>query len=215
MPFQPVPETAEARVTYRHTLSSRDYINLIYFRKVGGWTQATLQTLANELVVRFTTSLLVQNMPNGASLTALRTRDLSTEFGAVANGAGVPVLGGDFNTFSNPQSAIMVRYYPDAGPPRRGGIFWPFVREDGVSEVGLLDATYRNTVESRVQSWIEGTEIVTVSTHVIVSRYQRATPPATGSVLRSPSAVTAQVTSYQALARVASQRDRRVDVSGF
>lgn len=217
MPFQPVPQTAEVKCRYTNDLGSKEYLNTFYFHNPAGWTAVTILALANEVQLRFSTSLISQNVPDHAQLQQVSARDLSSEFGVSAVSPTENVPGSDANAFCNPQTAALIRFLPSAPPPRRGGVFWPFVPEAQVDEVGELALAYRNTLESRMQSWLEGVEAVTSSGHVIVSRYTRnpLPPPAQPRSILRPTGVTAQVTGYQTLRRVASQRDRREKLSGF
>lgn len=207
MAFQPVPDTAEARITFSQTNNPRPIINLLYFLRATGWTQSTIQTLADELHTRFITALLPAEVDNGANLNSIHTRDLSTEFGVQATAAGAPIVGTATGPMSSPNNAILVRFIPTTPPPRLGGIFWPFVDEANISEIGEIDAGYRANLAGKINSWVSGVEIAAGCEHSIVSRYSN-------KVLR-PSGVSKAVASYVARRRVASQRNRRATFSSL
>lgn len=207
MAFQAVPFTAEVRYSFAQDLNDRLMQCILYYRRNAGWDVTSLTALMTQSVNSFG-AVMTDQYPESCRLSGLEVRDLSTEFGLQLDASALlPVVGANTGEFASPNNAALVRFIANAPPPRRGGIYWPFVPEASITEIGELTSGYRAALESDVVSWVSGPESVSASDHVIVSRYNKASVPAPPHA--RPVGVVANVTTVSVVRRVASQRDRR------
>lgn len=210
MPFQPVEETIEVKLFYRYEGQEKFYNVGYYLKKTGGWTSGNIDTVLAATDDAWEDELATPGYYGlDAELFKITVRDLSVEFGYSAT-ADVDIDGtGDATPWLPPNSAILVTFRGgSSGPPREGGLYWPFVSESWAGPTGVLSGAALD-VGDAVAAAIAASRGGLGGNHVILSRFSKNDAPIqTPPYYRDP-VIAKTVTTYGVRAVVASQRDRR------
>lgn len=229
MPFQPVPNTAIGTLVFGYgDAPAREYEVSTYWVRDDGWGGSEAQALADALQGQFDSGDGLQGYIPDESMgdgRLIRTyaRDLSNEFAVGAENT-TGFLGEDTLPYAPASVAVWTRFNGTSGfPPKHGGMFWPFVREQEVDPKGLLSSFYTTTFLGVWNAYIAFIEALTPldATHVIVSRNSKtawvaAHPGATDAEIaaaepwpRADNALVNTIASTTVRTLVGSQRDRR------
>lgn len=205
--FQPVEHTAILTTIWRYDVSSRDLVNSVYFERGAGWDDTSIGLLLAAASGNYATSFDTI-VPDDAGLVQIIARDLEEEF-AVSQTYDTPNAGAEAANFAPPSVTAWVKMKGTSGfPPRDGGVFFPFVRETYISDVGIIDNDWRGFVDDAWNAYIDALKLAAGGcTHVLVSRYSKTAVPLFPH--KRTAGVTSPVTSLATRALCGSQRDRR------
>lgn len=155
--------------------------------------------------------------PPEFELFKVTVRDLEEEFGYLAIHED-PTPGTAAFATMGLNSAIVTTFICAGGSaPRRGRVFFPWVPENAVDQLGLIDSI---TTDLMTDKWEDLANTIRQipsvdGDHVVISRYHSVVnpdpPPARITVLRDEG-ITAPVASYITRSYVGSQRDRRLGI---
>ena len=209
MPFQPVDDTCQ--VTFQFTRDGVDHHPQfeVYFGKSGGWSGVDLDALCQFYADGWSpTWTLDQYMGTADTLVRVSARDLADEFGNVGETIA-DVAGTSTNDMASLNNCALQEYRGATGTaPRRGGIYWPFIREGDLDPDGGLSTFITSDLNGDLSTMLTASlTAASPYSQVIVSRYHKTvggTPP----YYRDP-ALTKAVTTRTMRTIVASQRGRR------
>jgi len=174
--FVEVPDVAEFSVV--QNLSGQNVINIFHIKKDGGWDSASMAAMCVTLISGYNDEY-APHMSDDLRFVIVRARDLSTQFGAVAEVNFPPNSGGDAAIQSAPGNvALCIKHSTGlAGRSFRGRTFLAglprtFVENNQVSEA------YRDEMVAATDA-IDGLINTAGGTWGVVSKYSGYTqsPP--------------------------------------
>jgi hypothetical protein len=187
MAFQPIPDTASARLIYNFG-SGPDLNNVIHVRDITtAWTEAKLSNLGDTIQAWWDTEVQPLQVDD-LTLTSIDLKDESEEFGQrVIKTVGL--TGALVTTPAPAVVAAIVKFQGDPGnPPRQGRLFHPGLTEAQITE-GALDGTFVSDLATAYEALpVAITAGVASEALVLVSRYQGSELVAgpQGQTLRRP-----------------------------
>jgi len=198
MPFQPVPDTAEALVLMQQ--NGQPLTMTFHYLKVGGYDQEDIDALAAAVDV-FAEAEIQPLLSTSSLYRGVEVRGLESTvdlFAAVTNvGAGAIAS----NPLPNQNALAVKRVTGFTGRSARGRVFFPLcVAYLGTNE-DEVDATSAETVRSSIEEAIDAA-IGDGWIHVLVSRQQDGVVP--------DEAVTRTITEYQLSDLVIDSQRRRM-----
>lgn len=206
MAFQVVPNTAHFAIM-GVMATGQSIINDVYVRNtILGWSATRLAATGTVIGNAWRDDIVTQVIGNTYTFDKVRCRDLGSEFGATTDVEYNTVGAG--GTPATPALCVFVKFIGTGGsPPRRGGNFVSPMNESQISG-DFWDAGTTGTVQTGYQNMLADISAATPSdAMVIVSRYSKNANP-TPPHLRTE-AVTNTIAGFEAIERVAVQRDRR------
>lgn len=207
MAFQVVPNTAHFAIM-GVMATGQTIINDLYVRNtVLGWSGTRLAATATAIGDTWRDDLVSMVMGNTYTFDKVRCRDIGSEFGATQDVEYNTVGAG--GTPATPALCVFVKFIGTGGaPPRRGGNFVSPMNESQISG-DFWDAGTTGTVQTAYQNIAAAVSAATpTDALVIVSRYSKNANPVAPHLREE--GVTNTIASFEAIERVAVQRDRRV-----
>lgn len=167
-PYIPVPETAEARLTFSTPGGVAQ--NVYNFRKAGGWQTSDLEALGLALKTWWSTELQL-SCSNTVALESITLTDIATETGKqLVYTDGLPLTGGAGQQALPPNVVACISWLTDY----RGRSFRGRTYHVGLTVVGVttsfLTAAYRLTLEAAYQALRDNTYTDPLVRLAIVSR---------------------------------------------
>lgn len=173
MPFQSVPLAAKAVISY--LCSGRTIVNVVNWRKPGGYDEAAIEALA--LIIDAAVGEFIRPvMVDDHSYTGTSVRGIENEFDYTADASIEAGLGGiNATTTSNQVSKVITVLTGLTGRSARGRIYTPPVPSTWRATGILLDSTSANLL---LDAWVDVSDEVYTSTGwelAVVQRYSNGT----------------------------------------
>lgn len=201
---QLVPDTVQLKMKWVAGQAG-ERINSWMFANQNGWTETQGNALLDEVEVAYA-AYLADFAPDAvfgiSPLSEISLVDLGDAEGIILD-RSVSIQGTVGAEIAPANCAAVVGFLTSGqGAPRRGRIFWPFVRETAVASSGILTSTYRTDLAAAAENFATDVAASVAGTsHVVVSRFL--------DNAERPTGVTKDVTGYVVRSVIGSQRDRR------
>lgn len=168
MAFIPAANTAQCKIKYLY--AGQQIMNDVYFRKVGGFDQAGLDSLANTVWDHWATQVMI-DLASGLTLTEVEAVDLTTQTSPV--GRHIQTLSGSVNTGNLPNNVAFAIKFLTAlrGRSYRGRIYLPGISLSSELNSGSLLTAAADSLRDDVEGAIADIKLAETVEHVVVSRF--------------------------------------------
>lgn len=168
MPFQPVPDTALVQLMM--ATGGITAQNTLYFRKVGGWDQATLELLAEQCVLQWDTFVAPVTTADWALVEAIATNQETTDGTKRIWKPAAPIQGDVVSSTAPANVSFAVKF----GVPRRGRGISGRVFVTGLDEeqvgAGSIDSALADLIVNAWRDMCGAVETNAGCEHVVVHR---------------------------------------------
>lgn len=197
MPFIPFADTVRAAIRYR--VSTHEWVNTMWFRNLGGFSEVTAETLAEDLAT-WVVGVLGPSYQVLVQFVDVTVYDMTSDSGfVIVNDDGAGVIGEGAGNILPLNTALTVTFQTNKRGRSYRGRNYLTGFEENVANEAVWTSLHLDNIEAAYAA-LEPLIDDAGWQHVVASQYQDGAPLLVG--------VTTPVTNYRANARVYRQGDR-------